>query len=268
MGTGADYPGPVDGEREQRLADAFVELADTLVDDYDVLDFLHGLAGHCVTLLDVDAAGLMLADATGLLRVAASSNEEVRLLELFELQNEDGPCLECFVSGRAVEAGDLLETERDRWPGFGRAATASGFRSVVALPLRLRDETIGALNLFRVQPGALVSQDRSLAQAMADVATIGILQERGSQRREVLARQLQDALSSRIVIEQAKGVIAERQGVHVDAAFELLRARARSHGEPLSDVARRVVANELSLQPSDPVAERDSSRRRDPPPRR
>jgi hypothetical protein len=200
--------------------------------------------------------------------VAASSNEEVRLLELFELQNEDGPCLECFVSGQAVEAGDLLEAERDRWPGFARAATASGFRSVVALPLRLREETIGALNLFRVQPGALMSQDRSLAQAMADVATIGILRERGSRRREVLARQLQDALSSRIIIEQAKGVIAERQEVHVDAAFELLRARARSHGEPLSDVARRVVANELSLQPTDPATEADSSARRDSPPRR
>jgi transcriptional regulator with GAF, ATPase, and Fis domain len=268
MGAGADYPVAMNGGREQRLADAFVELADTLVDDYDVLDFLHGLTGHCVSLLDVDAAGLMLADATGLLRVAASSNEEVRLLELFELQNEDGPCLECFVSGRAVEADDLLEAERDRWPGFGRAATATGFRSVVALPLRLREETIGALNLFRVAPGSLLSQDRALAQAMADVATIGILQERGSQRREVLARQLQDALTSRIVIEQAKGVIAERQGVHVDAAFELLRARARSHGEPLSDVARRVVANDLSLQPTDPATEPDSSARRDPPPRR
>jgi hypothetical protein len=210
----------------------------------------------------------MLVDPTGLLRVAASSNEEVRLLELFELQNEDGPCLECFVSGRAVEAGDLLEAERDRWPGFGRAATASGFRSVVALPLRLREETIGALNLFRIEPGALESQDRSLAQAMADVATIGILQERGSQRREVLARQLQEALSSRIVIEQAKGVIAERQGVHVDAAFELLRAWARSHGEPLSEVARLVVAHQLNLHRADPVTEPDSSTRRDPPQRR
>jgi GAF domain-containing protein len=267
MGADADYPGQMDGGREQRLADAFVELADTLVDDYDVLDFLHGLAGHCVALLDVDAAGLMLADPSGLLRVAASSNEEVRLLELFELQNEDGPCLECFLSGRSVEASDLLESERDRWPGFGRAATATGFRSVVALPLRLREETIGALNLFRVAPGALLSEDRSLAQAMADVATIGILQERGSQRREVLARQLQDALSSRIVIEQAKGVIAERQAVHVDAAFVLLRAWARSHGEPLSEVARRVVANELNLEKTVPVTEPGSSAHRDAPPR-
>ena len=142
------------GERRERsLADAFVEMADTLVDDYDVLDFLHGLAGHCVDLLDVDAAGLMLADRDGVLRVAASSTEQVRLLELFELQNEEGPCLECFGSGSPVASDDLVEETTPRWPRFGPEATSAGFRSVVALPLRLREETIGALNLFRVQPG-------------------------------------------------------------------------------------------------------------------
>ena len=233
--------------REGLLADAFVELADTLVADYDVLDFLHGLAGHCVELLDVDAAGLMLADRSGSLRVAASSTEQVRLLELFELQNEEGPCLECFVSGQPVAADDLAEDGESRGPRFGREAVSVGFRAVVALPMRLRDDTIGALNLFRAEPGPMPEGDQSLAQALADVATIGILQERGSRRREVLGQQLQEALTSRIVIEQAKGVIAERQGVHVDEAFDQMRRYARSHGERLSAVAGRVVSQELDL---------------------
>src|SRR5215212_1827635 len=209
---GDDTLGPAAAGRERQLADAFVELADTLVADYDVLEFLHALAGHCVDLLDVDAAGLMLADRGGVLRVAASSSDDL----------EDG--------------------DGTRWPRFGSEATAAGFRSVLALPLRLRSETIGALNMFRAGAGPLGTVDRSLAQALADVATIGILQERGSQRREVLARQLQEALTSRVVIEQAKGVIAERLGLHVDEAFDLMRSYARSQSEKLSDVADRVVS--------------------------
>jgi transcriptional regulator with GAF, ATPase, and Fis domain len=240
--------GMAGGGREQSLADAFVEMADTLVAEYDVLDFLHGLAAHCVQLLDVDAAGLMLADREGRLRVAASSTEKVRLLELFELQSDEGPCLECFASGTPVSDDDLEQDPLRRWPLFSQEALSSGFRSVVALPLRLRDDTIGALNLFRAAPGALLEGDRSLAQGLADVATIGILQERGSRRREVLARQLQEALTSRVVIEQAKGVIAERLGVHVDEAFELMRGYARPRGQQLSDVARRVVSRELDLR--------------------
>jgi GAF domain-containing protein len=239
-----------DPRRERALAAAFVELADTLVDDFDVLDFLHRLAAYCVDLLDVDAAGLMLADRDGVLRVAACSSEQVRLLELFELQNEEGPCLECYSSGAPVTDDDLTGTDEVRWPRFGPVAAAAGFRSVLALPLRLRSETIGALNLFRSDAGPLVTKDQSLAQAMADVATIGILQERGSRHREVLAQQLQAALSSRIVIEQAKGVVAERLGLHVDQAFDVLREHARSHREKLSDVARRVVAREFDLSAS------------------
>ena len=239
--------GVSDPRRERALAAAFVELADTLVDDYDVLDFLHGLANQCVGILDVDAAGLMLADAGGVLRVAASSSEQVRVLELFELQNEEGPCLECYSSGAPVTDDDLTGTDESRWPRFGPEAAAAGFRSVLALPLRLRSETIGALNLFRSGTGPLATQDQSLAQAMADVATIGILQERGSRHREVLAQQLQTALSSRVVIEQAKGVVAERLGLHVDQAFDVLREHARSHHEKLSETARRVVSRELDL---------------------
>ena len=242
--------GMSEGSREDKLAGAFVDLADTLVDDFDVLDFLHSLATHCIALLDVDAAGLMLADSEGQLRVAASSTEQVRLLELFEVQNDEGPCLDCFSTGEPVAVDDLAEVEPQRWPRFNAEAAGAGFRSVVALPLRLRSETIGALNLFRVVPGPMLDEDRSLAQALADVATIGILQERGTRRRELLARQLQDALSSRIVIEQAKGVLAERAGVHVDAAFELLRTFARRNGLQLSEVARKVVARELDLDRS------------------
>jgi transcriptional regulator with GAF, ATPase, and Fis domain len=245
------YPGDMSGRtREQLLTDAFVDLADTLVDDYDVLDFLHGLAAHCIAMLDVDEAGLMLADPAGRLRVAASSTEGVRLLELFEVQNDEGPCFECFGSGRPVSAEDLDGDPPPQWPRFGPEALALGFHSVVALPLRLREESIGALNLFRMSPGALGAEDLSVAQALADVATIGILQERGSRRRELLARQLQGALNSRIVIEQAKGVLAERAGVHVDAAFELLRGYARRNGVALSEVARRVVAREIDLDPA------------------
>ena len=243
-----DYrDGMTGGSREERLAVAFVDLADTLVDDFDVLDFLHSLATHCIALLDVDEAGLMLADGSGRLVVAASSTEQVRLLELFEVQTDEGPCLDCYASGEPVLIEDLAVDQPPTWPRFGAEAIAAGFRSVVAIPLRLRNETIGALNLFRADPGPLAEGDRSLAQALADVATIGIIQERGSSRRELLARQLQEAWSSRIVIEQAKGVLAERAGVHVDAAFQLLRGYARSHGLQLSEVARRVVARDLDL---------------------
>jgi transcriptional regulator with GAF, ATPase, and Fis domain len=240
-----DYPQHVPGDhREQQVAAAFVDLADTLVDDFDVLDFLHALAEHCVALLDVDAAGLVIADPAGLLRVAASSSEQVRVLELFELQNEEGPCLECYRTGVPVSADDLDDPDSG-WTRFAAVTRTAGFRSVVALPLRLRDQTIGALNMFRVHPGPLTPAHRSLGQALADVATIGILQERGARRQEQLARQLQEALSSRVIIEQAKGVLAERRGVHVDEAFRVLRQYARSKGERLSDVAQRVIQREL-----------------------
>ena len=237
--------------REQRLATAFVQMADTLVDDFDVLDFLHRLTQSCLELLPVDAAGLMLADSAGQLRIAASSSERVRLLELFELQNEEGPCLDCYRSGEAVATLDLGSRDQPpgQWPRFSIAAATAGFRSVLALPMRLRTDTIGALNLFRVGTGGLSPDDQSLAQALADVATIGILQERGSRRREVLARQLQEALTSRIVIEQAKGVLAERRGVHVDRAFLVLRDHARSTGIKLSAAAREVVDGHLDLSP-------------------
>ncbi len=227
--------------REERLVEAFVGAADTLVDDFDVIEFLHTLAGHCVQLLDVDAAGIMLADQHGQLHATAASAESARLLELFELQADAGPCLDAFRTGGQVVNADL-EANQQRWPRFAEAAQATGFVSVHALPLRLRTTVIGALNLFNARPGALSESDIRTGQALADVATIGILAQRGVQQAELLAVQLQNALNSRVIIEQAKGVLAERRQISVDAAFDLLRDHARSHNLHLSELARQVAS--------------------------
>jgi transcriptional regulator with GAF, ATPase, and Fis domain len=226
--------------REQQLAEAFVEAADTLVDDFDVIEFLHTLAERCVQLLDVDAAGLMLADQSGQLHATAASSENARLLELFELQSNTGPCMDAFRTGTAVVNADLSEN-RERWPSFAEAAQATGFVSVHALPLRLRTTVIGALNLFCSAPGALSAADVRTGQALADVATIGILAQRTVHQSDLLTTQLQQALSSRVTIEQAKGVLAERHGITADEAFTLLRTHARNHNLRLSDLARDVA---------------------------
>jgi GAF domain-containing protein len=230
--------------REQLLAETFVVLADTLVDDYDVVDLLDGLVTACVSLLGVTASGLLLDDQKGHLAVVASSSEETRLLEIFQLQNNEGPCLDCVRTGSAVTCPDLL-AEQARWPLFVPAASAAGFRSVAAVPLRLREHIIGGLNLFDSGIGEVTPDDRQLAQALADVATIGILQRRSAHRSTMVAEQLQHALNSRIVIEQAKGVLAERSSVSMDAAFATLRRYARNHNLKLTDVALNVVRGEL-----------------------
>jgi transcriptional regulator with GAF, ATPase, and Fis domain len=232
--------------REEQLVDAFVEAADTLVDDFDVIEFLHTLAERCVQLLEVDAAGLMLADQHGQLHATAASNENARLLELFELQSDAGPCLDAFHSGAPVVNADL-HANQERWPSFAEAAQATGFVSVHALPLRLRTTIIGALNLFCSSPGALSAADIRTGQALADVATIGILAQRTVHQTELLSTQLQNALNSRVTIEQAKGVLAERRGVTVDAAFNLLRAHARNNNLRLSDLARDVAQRSSSV---------------------
>jgi transcriptional regulator with GAF, ATPase, and Fis domain len=230
----------VSASREEELVDAFVEAADTLVDDFDVIEFLHTLAERCVQLLDVDAAGLMLADARGLLHAAAASSENARLLELFELQSDAGPCMDAFRTAASVVNADLGEN-RERWPNFAEAAQATGFVSVHALPLRLRSTVIGALNLFCARPGPLSGADVRTGQALADVATIGILAQRSVHQSELLSTQLQQALNSRVAIEQAKGMLAERLRITTDAAFELLRAHARNHNLRLSDLARDIA---------------------------
>ena len=225
---------------DQRVAEAFVEMADTLVDDFDLMDFLHRVTVRCADVLDVSAAGLLLTDQRGALRVVAASTEQTRLLELLQIQTDEGPCPECFHTGRPVALADLTAAA-DRWPRFVAEALKIGFGSAHALPMRLRSDIIGALNLFTIQPGALPARTLHLGQALADVATIALLQARAIDHRDTLAEQLQTALNSRIIIEQAKGVIAERRQLDVDSSFTLLRNAARSSNRRLSDLARAIV---------------------------
>ncbi len=226
--------------RERLLAATFVDLADTLVADFDVIDFLHTLATRSVEILDADAAGIMLAGNDGGLHVMASSAEEARLLELYELQNNEGPCLDCFRSGRPV-ARDDLPAMRSSWPAFTEQLRGLGFHSAQALPMRLREETIGALNLFRLEPGRLSETDMRIGQAMADVATVGLIQERAIAASELLATQLQTALTSRVQLEQAKGMLAERTGLPLGQAFQLMRDYARGRGRRLGEVAAQII---------------------------
>ncbi len=230
--------------REQRIVATFVELADTMVEDFDVVEFLHRLAEHCVELLDCAEAGLLLADAAGALRVMASSSERSDALDLLQSQNEEGPCFECLTRGQPVFSKDL-EADAGRWPTFAPAAVQKGFRSVQALPMRVRGETIGALNLFRAGAGRLAERDMPLGQGMADIAAIALLQERSVRESRGVVEQLQGALSSRVVIEQAKGVLADRAHISVDAAFARLRTYARDHNRRLSDVARELTDGAL-----------------------
>ena len=226
----------------EKLAAAFVGLADTLVDDFDVIELLHVLTTRCVDLIGATAAGLLLAENGDDLRVVVATSERTQLLELFQIQNDEGPCLECYRTGEPVASAGLAEAE-SRWPSFAPAALAEGFVSVVALPMRLRGQVIGALNLFGAVDSPAVS-DRlvPVAQAMADVATIAILQDRLARGRGLLNAQLQVALDSRVAIEQAKGALATRLDIGTDEAFELLRKHARATRRRLSDVAEEVTA--------------------------
>jgi GAF domain-containing protein len=226
--------------REARLARTLVELADTLVDDFDVVELLTLLADRCVEVLNVEAAGLMLAAPEGDLRVVASSSEEMRLVELFEIQSQEGPCPDTYRTGEPSVNQDLT-ADNPGWSNFAPVALKAGFRSVHALPMRLRGVTIGALNLFRTLPGELDESDVLAAQALADVATIGILQHRAAIQAHIVNEQLNHALNSRIMIEQAKGMLAERNGLDMSEAFTWLRTHARSHNLRLADVAQAVV---------------------------
>ncbi|WP_367125578.1 GAF domain-containing protein [Streptomyces phytohabitans] len=242
---------------QARLTEVFVEMADTLVDDFDLIDFLYSLTERCVELLGVTASGIMLTDERERLQVVAASTERTRLLELFQLQTEQGPCIDCFRSGRPVSVADLSAT--DRWPHFTAAAREVGFVSVHALPMRLRNEVIGALNLFGTEPNVLSEEQQRVGQALADVATIGLLQQRAIRHRDGLTEQLQAALNGRVLIEQAKGVLSERRGMEVNEAFVLLRKEARSRNQRLSDLARAVVdgSEQFPVEPSEPVGPDD-----------
>jgi GAF domain-containing protein len=232
-----------DVAREAVLARAFVRLADTLASDFDVVDFLHGLSADSVEILRAEAAGVMLADPRGGLRLIASSDERMRLLELFELQGAQGPCLDAFSSGRAVQAG--AADSRARWPAFAPRASGAGFQLMCAVPLRVRAHVIGALNLFRGSDQPFTGPEMEIAQAMAEMAAIGLIQERALRERSLLTEQLQAALNSRVVIEQAKGMLAEYLTITVDDAFTLLRNHARNHNRKLSEVATDVVDRKI-----------------------
>jgi len=233
------------------LSDTFVDLADTMVAEFDVIDFLDMLADRSARLLNVSAVGVLLADPRGQLRVAAASSEAAGLVELFQIQNDQGPCLDCFRTGRPVTAAGLAEQDQ-RWPRFATAAKQAGFGAVHALPMRLRDQVIGALNLFSADTAPLGPADLRIGQALADVATIGLVQERNVRRAETLAEQLQAALNSRVVIEQAKGKLAERAALDMNQAFTLLRQHARNTNQRLTDVARYVIDSPTADFPPPP----------------
>jgi transcriptional regulator with GAF, ATPase, and Fis domain len=243
-------------DRDALLARRLVSLADTLVDEYDVVDLLDQLVHTIVELLPVDQAGLLLIDERGEPQLVASTSESTRLLELYQLQSrEGGPCLACIASGSQVSVGDLAQD--DRWPSFGGHARAVGFGAVHAFPLRLRTEVLGALNLFSAGDPALNDLDVQVAQALGDMATIGILQQRTAQRASLVAEQLQSALDTRVVIEQAKGVLAEAGQVEMQVAFESLRDYARGGNLKLGSVAEDLVRRRL--HPDEVLAARRTS---------
>jgi GAF domain-containing protein len=237
-------------EKEVLLARIFVEIVDTLVVDFDVVDLLTMVADQCVEVLDVTAAGLMLVAPGGDLRVIAYSSEAVRAVELFELQSEEGPSLDAFRTGAAV-VNQHLESVNSRWPRFAAKAIECDFRSVHALPMRLRGVTIGALSLFRAHDGAMEEGDVMAAQALADVATVAIIHHRAASEAQLVIEQLNHALNSRIVIEQAKDVVAERTGLDMEQAFARLRNHARNHNLRLVDVAHAVVDGSLKSEAFD-----------------
>jgi GAF domain-containing protein len=232
--------------REHRLVDTFVALTDTLVDDYDVVDLLQTLVDRVVEIFDASAAGILLLNQDHELEVLASTSEASSFVGLLQLNAGDGPCVECFRTGEPVSATDPAEMRR-RWPAFAAAAAESGFSSVHALPMRLRDTVLGSLNLFREHEGALGPDDALAAQALTDVATISILQQRTLEQAGVAQTQLQRALDSRVLIEQAKGFVAHTHRVDMETAFAMLRQHARTNREPLVDVARAVTERRLTL---------------------
>jgi len=232
--------------REGRFLQTFATLADTLVVGYDVVDLLQTLVDSCRDLLGSTAAGILLADERGQLEVVASTSESSRLVEMMQLGAEAGPCIESYYTGQPVIVPDI-ERGPAEWARFRQSALEQGFTAVFAIPLRLRETTIGSLNLFQSSAGAMADDDLTAARALADVATIGILHERSLRESAIVHQQLQNALNSRILIEQAKGVIAHRNSVSVDEAFALLRSHARSNRRGIAEVAADVVNRRLTI---------------------
>jgi GAF domain-containing protein len=237
----------VSGERERDVTRAFVSLSSSLANGYDVVDLLDELVGHCARLIEVDSAGLLLADGLGVLHVMAASSEVARLLEVFQLQRAEGPCRDCFHTGLPVSVPDLQDAT-EQWPQFVPAALAAGFASVHAVPMRLRDNTLGAMGMFGAVVGSLSEDNLSLAQALADVASVAIVQDKAVAERGAVVEQLQAALNSRVVIEQAKGIVAHVGDLEVGQAFVVIRQYARNHNERLTEVADAVVRRQLAVR--------------------
>ncbi|WP_344092524.1 GAF and ANTAR domain-containing protein [Microbacterium deminutum] len=232
--------------REQQLVGTFVTLADSLVDEFDVVDVLQHLVDECIALFDAAAAGILLRSPEGHLEVIVSTNERSEFVGLMQVRVGEGPCVEAVTLGQVVSVADLDQIA-DRWPAFAAEARRSGFSSIHAIPMRLRDSTLGSLNLFRDQTGELNTPDAIAAQSLADIATISILQQRLVEESEIARTQLQRALDSRVIIEQAKGYLAQRESIDMDAAFTRLRAHARSTQSRLGVVAAEVIAGRLKL---------------------
>lgn len=234
----------MNGEREGSVTAAFVSIADSLVDDYDVVDMLEQLTGDCARLIAVESVGMLLADAEGVLQVAAASSKRMRLMELYQVQCREGPCLDCYRDGVPVLVADL-DQERARWPDFVTVAREVGYASVHAVPIRLRENVLGALGLFGTAPGALSDEDLALARALAHVGAIALVTNKATADAAEVNAQLQTALDSRVLIEQAKGLLSEQAGIDMDTAFVLLRRYAREHNTRLQDLAQALVAREL-----------------------
>ena len=224
----------------ERLAEVFVEVSDTLVNQFDIIEFLQMVTSRTAELIDAAAVGLLLADQHGELQFMAASDEATTLLELFQVQTEEGPCLEAYRTRAPVMIPDV-RVAADRWPQFAPRAVQAGFRSVHAVPMHLRDQVIGAMNLFSTHTGGMEPNELVIVQSLADTATIGLIQERAIRRGEMLTEQLHAALNSRIVIEQAKGALSRIHGISVDEAFRLMRNFARHNNQRLGEVATYVV---------------------------
>lgn len=236
-------------QREAQLSSAFVTLADTVVSGFEITEFLQTMVDTCVALFDIDAAGLMLVDAGGRLRLVASSNEAARAVEVAQLAADAGPCLESYALNRPVSVPDI-EDGAGRWPAFAAAAAQTGLRSSYATPMRLRAETIGTVNFFAARVAAMDDVDLAAAQALTNVATIGILQERLVREARTSVDQLQVALNSRVVIEQAKGVLATSAGLSMQDAFAAMRRYSRTRNTKLVEVARGIVDHTIDVPPT------------------
>lgn len=234
-------------ERESEVVASFVSLTTSLADGFDVVDLLTDLTSDCVRLLDVASAGLLLADGNGVIHLLAASSHAARELELFQLQRDEGPCLDCYRTGEPVNIPDLTK-ETERWPQFTAAAAAAGFASVHAVPMRLRDTVLGALNLFGTHTGSLGADDLALAQALAHVASVALVQDKAAADKDLVVSQLNTALASRVVLEQAKGLLSQLGDLDMEQAFAVLRRYARDHNLRLSDVAADLISRALSAQ--------------------